>query len=365
MAEQVSEPRNNPLETPLRSVCTSNLPMILDQLGVSLAVSTYQAGKVILVRGDGDTLNTHFRNFAKPMGIAMSASRLAIGGSNTVWTYQNMPAVGRKLDPPGKHDACYLPRLVHVTGNIDIHEMAYAADGTLWLINTRFGALCTLEPDHSFNPRWKPPFLSALAPEDRCHLNGLAMLDGKPRYVTLLGETDSPGGWRANKRDGGLLMDITTNETLLRGLSMPHSPRWYQGRLWLLESGQGGLVCADLEAGTWRTVSRLPGFTRGISFVGPLAFIGLSQVRESATFSGIPLVERLTERTCGVWVVNIQSGETLAFLRFEAGVQEIFSVQVLPARFPEMLEWTDERMFTSYSLPDEALEAVPQALRQD
>ena len=213
------------------------------------------------------------------------------------------------------------------------------------------------------------PLSARYAPEDRCHLNGLALVEGRPRYVTALGETDTAGGWRANKRDGGILMDIETNSILLRGLSMPHSPRWYQGKLWFLESGQGSLAVADLKQGTWRTVAQLPGYTRGIDFLGPLAFIGLSQVRESATFSGIPLVERLRERTCGVWVVHIESGETLGFLRFEAGVQEIFAVQVLPGmRFPEILEWDDERLAHSYVLPDEALAQVklpsPEELEQ-
>ena len=160
------------------------------------------------------------------------------------------------------------------------------------------------------------------------------MVGGKPKYVTALGETDTPGGWRANKRSGGVLMDVERNEVLLRGLSMPHSPRLWAGRLWLLELGQGSLAYADLPNKTWHTVATLPGFTRGIDFAGPLAFIGLSQVRETAVFSGIPLVERLQERICGVWVVNVQTGEIVAFLRFETGVQEIFAVQIVPARFP-------------------------------
>jgi uncharacterized protein (TIGR03032 family) len=347
------------VDSSLRSVHTSNLPELFAQLQISLVVSTYQAGKVILVRNDGGSLNTHFRTFSKPMGIAADHSRLTIGGTNTVWYYRNMPAVAAKIDPPGKHDACYLPRDIHITGDIDIHEMAYDCDDTLWVVNTRFGCLCTLDKEYSFNPRWRPPFVSAYAPEDRCHLNGLAIKDGRPKFVTALGETDSAGAWRANKRSGGILMDIDSNEILLRGLSMPHSPRWYQDRLWLLESGQGTLVVADLAKGTWRTVVEVPGFTRGLDFFGPLAFIGLSQVRESATFSDIPLVEQLQERTCGVWVVHIETGQTVGFLRFEEGVQEIFAVQVLTGlKFPEILEWGDERISSSYVLPDEALAQV-------
>ncbi|MGI8738288.1 MAG: TIGR03032 family protein [Gammaproteobacteria bacterium] len=211
---------------PLHSVHTNNLPALFEQLQISLVISTYQAGKVIVVRKDGDALNTHFRTFLRPMGIAADTARLAIGGTNTVWYYRNVPAVAPKIEPAGRHDACYLPRRIHVTGDIDIHEMAYDRDGELWLVNTRFGCLCTVDPEHSFNPRWRSHFVSALAPEDRCHLNGLAMVDGRPKYVTALGATDTAGGWRANKAAGGVLMDIDRNEILLRGLSMPHSPRW-------------------------------------------------------------------------------------------------------------------------------------------
>lgn len=349
----------------LRSVYTTSLAELLERLGISLLVSTYQAGKVILVRYDRDSgaLNTHFRSFAKPMGLAAQGGRLAIGGQPAVWELHNMPALARKLAPASTHDACYLPRRIHITGDIDIHELAFDAAGELWLVNTRFGCLCTLDAAHSFHPRWRPPFVSAYAPEDRCHLNGLAMLDGRPRYVTALGETDTPGGWRVNKASGGILIDIETDEILLRGLSMPHSPRWYDGRLWLLESGQGSLAWVDLERGVWQHVCQVPGFTRGLDFHGPLAFIGLSQVRESATFSGIPLVERLSERTCGVWVVNIETGQTLGFLRFEAGVQEIFAVQVLPWRFPDLLEPDDPHLASAYVLPDAALAETPLAER--
>jgi uncharacterized protein (TIGR03032 family) len=348
---------------PLRSVYTSNFPDLLDQLGISLVVTTYQAGKVILVRkerapGAGDGLNTHFVAYQKPMGLAADGARLAIGSGNSIWFLRNMPAVAPKIEPLGQHDACYLHRHVHVTGDIDIHELAYGAGEELWFINTRFSALCTLDEISSFVPRWRPKFVSALAPEDRCHLNGLCMQNKRPKYVTALGETDTSGGWRANKKDGGLLIDIAHDRIVLRGLSMPHSPRLYADRLWLLESGQGSLATVDVKHGTWQTVATLPGFTRGIDFVGPLAFIGLSQVRESAVFSGIPLVERQADRICGVWVVNIQTGETVAFLRFEEGVQEIFAVQAIPARFPAVLDWTDERLKTSYALPDAALKEV-------
>lgn len=347
----------------LRSVHTTNLPDIFRQLGISLVVSTYQAGKLIVVRAEGTALNTHFRVYQKPMGIAVGQNKLAIGSAYQIWELHNIPAVGAKLQPA--HDACYLPRHSHITGDIDIHEMAYGSEG-LWFLNTRFSCLCSLDDTNSFVPRWRPPFVTAYDLSDRCHLNGLALVGGQPRYVTALGATDTPGGWRANKANGGLLMDIASNDILVRGLSMPHSPRWYRDTLWILESGCGTLAKVDPQRGTWQAVAQLPGFTRGIDFWGPLAFIGLSKIRETAVFSGLPITQQLSERICGVWVVNIETGETLGFLRFDEGVEEIFAVQVLPgAVYPEVLgdpRFADDDqhqlLSSSYTLPDAALQEI-------
>jgi len=360
-----------PDNEPMRSVHTNNFPHILNQLGISLVVSTYQAGKLIVLRADGQHINTHFRIFPKPMGIAANRNKIAIGCSNQIWELNNVPAVAPKVEPLGKHDACYLPRQSHITGDIDIHEMEWGGSDSsdLWFVNTRFSCLCTLDSQYSFVPRWRPNFVTALTPEDRCHLNGLAMVNHRPKYVTALGATNTIGGWRENKANGGILMDVESNEIISRGLSMPHSPRWYghnanlsgkAERLWVLESGHGSLSICDRYSGKLETVTSLPGFTRGIDFCGSLAFIGLSQVRETAVFSGIPLTEKLSERICGVWVVNLETGQTVAFLKFEDAVQEIFAVRVLPnIRFPEIIDWDEKLMGTSYILPDAALADVP------
>ncbi|MEM7020864.1 MAG: TIGR03032 family protein [Pseudomonadota bacterium] len=347
-------------EEPLRSVHTSNFPDILNQLGISLAVSTYQAGKLILLRADGQALNTHFRMFKKPMGMAASHEKLTIGTEWHIQELRNIPAVSQRLDPPNKHDACFLPRRSHVTGDIDIHEMAYVGD-ELWFVNTRFSCLCTLDEISSFVPRWRPPFISGYALEDRCHLNGLAVVDNRPKYVTALGETDEVEGWRKNKASGGILIDVETNEILCRGLSMPHSPRWYDNRLWVLESGKGNLSTVNPQTSEVTAVATLPGFTRGLDFIGRWAFIGLSQVRETAVFSGIPITESLQERISGVWMVDIHTGDIVAFLRFEDLIQEIFAVQILHGiRFPEVVDPDNEILANSYSLPDEALKDVVQ-----
>ena len=351
---------------PLRAVHTPNFPALLRQLGASLLVTTYQAGKLVMVRDEGDHLNTHFRAFQAPMGMALSGDRLAIGTHIQVWEFVNVPAVTAKLDPPGRHDGCYLPRSCHVTGNIQIHEMAWGAGNELWVVNTRFSCLCTLDGSASFAPRWRPPFVSALEPTDRCHLNGLGMVDGRPRYVTALGETDEPAGWRANKARGGILMDVASGEVITRGLSMPHSPRWYAGRLWVCESGAGTLGYIDPNSGKYEPIAAVPGFTRGLEFAGNFAFVGLSQVRESAVFSGIPITERLTaeERTCGVCVIDLTTGQVVALLRFETAVQEVFAVTVLPGRrYPDLINDDETLLENSFTVPDAALADVPAALR--
>jgi uncharacterized protein (TIGR03032 family) len=286
-----------------------------------------------------------------------------VATSLEIWEYHNLPAVARQLEPVGKHDACFLPRVAHVTGNIQTHEMAWA-DDELWFVNTRFSCLCTLDDQHHFVPRWKPSFISKLAPDDHCHLNGLGLYEGQPRFVTALGTTDTPAGWRDHKRDGGVLIDITTNEVLVSGLSMPHSPRWYADHLWVLNSGEGGVGRCDPGRRTYEPFAELPGFTRGLDFCGRYAFVGLSQVRESAVFSGIQIAERpQAERCCGVWVIDILTGEIVAWVKFEDAVQEIFAVCVVPnRRWPEITNTARELIANSFVLPDAALDAVQSEL---
>jgi uncharacterized protein (TIGR03032 family) len=347
-----------------RSSFTETFPELIEQLDISIFVTTYQANQLVVVRSDGaGGINTHFWPLPKPMGLAVDRSRLAVGTSQQIRQYRNLDTVPRRLEVAGPYDACYLARVAHVTGDIDIHEMAWAGN-ELWFVNTRFSCLCTLDGVSSFVPRWRPPFITGLAAEDRCHLNGLALgrdARGKevPLYVTCLAATNTPQGWREHKRKGGILLHVPGGEEIAGNLSMPHSPRLHEGRLWILESGTGELGFLEPGCGRYQGVARLPGFTRGLDFCGSLAFVGLSQVRESAVFSGIPIAERsLAERACGVWVVDLQTGKAVAFLRFETGVQEVFAVQVVPCvRYPELVH-DDGILADAFDLPPAALADV-------
>lgn len=346
-----SQQASDPGASPLRSVYTGSMPQLLRQMGSSILVSTYQTGKLIALREQNGTLNTHFRGFDKPMGMAQAPGRLILGSRLEVWDYRNMPEAAQKVEPPGSHDACFLPRNRHYTGDIAVHEMGFAG-GELWLVATSFSCLATLDSDHSFVPRWAPPFISELAPEDRCHLNGMCVVDDAVKYVTALGTTNEGGGWRETKATGGVLMDVPSGEVVAPNLSMPHSPRWHDGKLWVLESGKGEIGTVDLDTGEVEVVCQLPGFTRGLSFYGNHAFVGLSQIRETATFGGLPLAERVKDRLCGVWAVNLGTGEISGFLRFQDLVQEIFAVEILAGiRYPEIAEERSELTSRSFLLP--------------
>jgi uncharacterized protein (TIGR03032 family) len=322
-----SSPRRGDRE--VRYEHSLNVAPLLARLEASLLISTYQAGKLVVVGGRHDGLSMAFHNFEHPMGVAAKPGSIAVAGRTQVWFLRNKPDIAPRLDPPGTFDACFLTQLAQMTGEIQAHEMAWARD-ELWVVNTLFSCLCTLHSSYSFVPRWRPPFISGLAPEDRCHLNGLAMADGKPKYVTAMSETDTPAGWRPDKVNTGCLIDVPTGRTVARGFAMPHSPRVYRGNVWLLDSGRGRLVRVDPADGSVETVAELPGYTRGLAFCGGLAMVGLSKIRETSTFGGVPIAEDRQKLKCGVAVVDLGTGRTVSMLEFKSGVDEIFDVAVLP-----------------------------------
>ncbi|HMF13114.1 MAG TPA: TIGR03032 family protein [Gemmataceae bacterium] len=354
-----SSPPAPPAPVAFHYTQTDSFVAVLHQLQASLLVTTYQANKLLVARAAGNGVSTLVRSFDQPMGLAADARGMTIGTRTQVWTFRNAPDIAPRIEPAGQHDACYLPRSCHVTGDIRVHELAWVGE-ELWIVNTRFSCLCTLDPDYSFVPRWQPPFITDLTADDRCHLNGLAVIDGRPKYATALGETDAPHGWRPNKPHGGILIDIPSGAIVARGLSIPHSPRWHDGKLWLLESGTGRLVVIELATGQWQTVAELPGFTRGLVLAGPYAFIGLSQIRETSAMNGVPLVERRGELKCGVAVVDLRSGRLAALLEFQTAVEEIFDVQLLPGlRFPEVIGFQKDTMHHTFIVPAGASNFLP------
>jgi uncharacterized protein (TIGR03032 family) len=329
---------------------TPSFAELVRRFGVSVLVSTYQANKLLVARAARDGLSILVRSLERPMGIAIAPGRFAIGTRNQVWEFLNDPSLAPRVEPSGTHDACYLPRISHVTGDIGIHEMAWSGD-ELWLVNTRFSCLCTLDRNYSFIPRWLPPFVTTLAAEDRCHLNGLCLVEGRPRYVTALGATNQKDGWRSGKANGGVVIDVPAGEIIARGLCMPHSSRWYDGRLWVLESGTGRLLALDAN-GSRVIVAELPGFARGLTFIGRTAFIGLSKIRSTSAMDGVPLAVKRSELRCGIAVVDLDHGTILGMLEFQTAVEEIFDVQLMfDTQFPEVIGFQKDDLNHIFVVP--------------
>lgn len=310
---------------------SANLPALLERLDVSVLLSTYQAGRVVSIGSHQGKLQIGFSRFDQAMGLTRTPTGIAVGSRDGIWSLPANRELAARIKPEGEHDIAFLARSCHYTGPLMGHDLAWA-DGRLWLVNTLFNGLVTIEGDWSFVPQWQPPFIGGWEPGDRCHLNGLAISeDGRaPAYVTALGETDVENGWREHKATGGCLIHVPTDEVVLRGLSMPHSPRVYNGDIYLLDSGHGELICLKPPNYERRTVAVLPGFTRGLDCFASHAFVGLSQIRETAVFGGLPVQQKQNDLRCGMAIVDLNSNSVVGLLWFTAGLQEIFSVAVLP-----------------------------------
>lgn len=332
----------------------------------SLAFTTYQTGKLFLVGrksagGAGapmseadQALSIFERTYNHCMGMCASPDGRTIWLSTRfqIWRLEQAPANavpyrptdgtatdGDEQQPPPQwvgrgYDFAYIPRVGYTTGHIDVHDLAVDADGRLIFVNTMFGCLATLSERASFKPLWRPPFLSALVPEDRCHLNGLAMRSGRPAFVTVVSRSDVADGWRDKRQDGGCVLDVATGEAVCTGLSMPHSPRWYRDRLWVLNSGTGEFGQVELASGRFVPVAFCPGYLRGLAFQGDFAIVTLSKPRH-VSFQGLALDDRLRQKgaepQCGLQIIDLRSGSVSHWLRLDGTlVTELYDAVVLP-----------------------------------
>lgn len=299
---------------------------------LSLGFTTYQAGKLFLVglQPDG-RLSVFERTYNRCLGLWSNGQTVWMSSLYQLWRFENVLAPGTSS---AGHDRLYVPQVGYMTGDLDIHDLAVEASGRVVFVNTLFGCLATISETHHFVPLWKPPFLSRLAAEDRCHLNGLALEHGKAKYVTAVSQSDVPDGWRDRRHDGGCVIDVESSEIIATGLSMPHSPRVYRDKLWLLNSGTGYFGFIDRATGQFEKVPFCPGYLRGLSFHGDYAIVGMSKSRASKTFSGLALDENLkasdAEARCGVQVIDLKSGDVVHWIRIEGVVSELYDVVGLP-----------------------------------
>jgi uncharacterized protein (TIGR03032 family) len=315
----------------------------LGQMGASLAFTSYQTGKLFLVgRLKDGRVSIHQQTFPRAMGVSAHKDRLYLGSLFQVWRLENVLAPHERAN--ADFDALYVPRNAQTIGDVDIHELGIDANGRVIFVNTRFSCLATFSPRFGFKPLWKPPFISKLAAEDRCHLNGLAMADGVPRYVTAVSRSDSLTGWRERRHQGGVLIDLADDRIVTEHLSMPHSPRLHHGQLWALDSGRGQLIRIDPLTGAVEDIAFCPGFLRGLAFLGHHALVTVSLPRGGA-FDGLALDDELKRRDaepwCGVLVIDTRAGGIVEFIRLVGEIRELFDIAVVPRAVCPMAIGTD------------------------
>jgi len=370
METEKSEESTEP-EFDFSSTATDNFAKILKALNISLAVTSYKSARLILVRSDGETIDTNLKAFPRPMGIYADENHITLGTFNQVLEFKRADDIlesikNGSLDNTGnfstkvlekdkekmqelkeqrdeeiaevrKADALYLPRASLTTGMINIHDIAWGDEG-LWVVNSTFSCLSTLSPDNSFVARWKPKFISKLVPEDRCHLNGMAMLNGKPKYVTTFNMEDSRDSWSEGRIDYGTLIDIDTDEILIEGMIMPHSPKVYKGEVYVCESGLGVVWRYNPITKEKAQVVKLQGFTRGLYFYGGVMFVGLSQVRASEIKTPSPISTMYDETYAGVWMINLEDNTEIGHIKFDGDVDQIYDIAIIPdSTMPELL----------------------------
>ena len=328
----------------------------LGQHKCSIAFTSYQSGRLFLIGllPDGK-VSLHQQAFQRAMGVHAGRDRLYLGGLYQIWRLENTLNANERANKA--FDALYVPRNAQTTGDIDVHELAVDQKGRCIFVNTKFSCLATLSPRFGFRPLWKPKFISQLAPEDRCHLNGMAMEDGYPRYVTAVSQSDIVSGWRERRHEGGVIIDIENDRVVTDQLSMPHSPRVHNGKLWALDSGRGYLIQVDRETGEKTDIAFCPGFLRGLSFVGHHALVTVSKPRKG-NFDGLALDDELKSRDgepwCGVLIVDTRTGSIVEFIKLVGVIEELFDVAVIAGKTCPMAVGTQSSEIQSlYSFEQE------------
>jgi uncharacterized protein (TIGR03032 family) len=314
---------------PLGCRATPGFVKILHEAGISVMISTYQAGKVVLISAKNEQQLIQFpRTFKKPMGIALAGQRLAIATSNEVVVFGNSPGQGSHYPKkPNVYDIVYIPRAKYYTGEIDLHDIQFTRHGLL-AVNTRFSNVSLIDDEFSFKEVWRPSFITQQVPEDFCHLNGMVVVHDKPKYLTALGETNTTKGWKPGKANGGILIDADSQDIILRNLPMPHSPRLFKEGLFVLLSATGELARVSIENRSYEVVHQFNGFVRGLDRIGDFLFVGLSKLRTtSVAFGDLPIAAH--SPMCGVVIFHLPSRKVIGELKYENSVEEIYEVKIL------------------------------------
>jgi uncharacterized protein (TIGR03032 family) len=298
----------------------------------SFAITSYQSGRLLLVGTMPDgTVSVDQQAFSRAMGLSWAPGRLYLASRVQLWELANILSPGELAG--GRFDVSLMPRKTYITGDIDVHEVHLDHAGRPIFVNTLHSCLATVDEIHSFRPIWKPPFISELAREDRCHMNGFGMAGGRPKYVTAVSASDVADGWHGRPLPKGVLIDVETDRIVTDDLAMPHSPRAVGDQVYLLDSGRGFLVRIDPKTGAKTDIAFCPGFLRGLAIAGNYALVTVSKPRYG-NFQDLPITREMELRQaspmCGVLVIDLAAGEIVEWLKLEGDIQELFTVVLMP-----------------------------------
>lgn len=317
--------------TPFSCQYSPQVPELLSKLNCTIAITTYQAGKVVFISPKDENYLVQLpRNFQKPMGMSLSGEKLALACKDEIVVFKNSNQLATHYPKaPKKYDALYLPRMTYHTGALDIHDLSFGQNDQLFAVNTLFSCIVKIDGNYNFTPYWKPPFIDKIVSEDRCHLNGLALKNGKPKYATAFNEGNTARSWREKITTSGVIFDLETNETIVKNLPMPHSPRLFGDELLVLLSATGELAKINVQNGSYKVVCKIGGFVRGMSFHKDYAFIGLSKLRQnSSTFAKLPFAKKANQS--GIVIVHIPTASIVGKINYLTSVDEIYDVDIIP-----------------------------------
>jgi len=352
----------NPI-TPFACKYTPQIPELLLKLNCSIVISTYQAGKLIFLSPkDENNLIQLPRTFNKPMGVAYDQlnGKLAVACKDEVIQFSNSKDLATHYPKsPGKYDSLFLPRQTFHTNDLDIHDLRFGTNGELFAVNTLFSCIVKIDAEFNFTPFWNPPFIDSIVSEDRCHLNGMVMQNGKPKYATAFNRGNSIQSWRENKTKTGIVIDIDTNEIICEGLPMPHSPLLYKNELYVLLSATGELVKIDPAEKNYKVICKPGGFVRGMAVHKDYIFIGTSKLRKnSSAFSDLPVTNEQNE--AGISIFYLPTGSLVGKITYLSSVDEIYDVMILPDFIrPNILNTINDEYKSAVMMPGKTFWAKP------
>jgi uncharacterized protein (TIGR03032 family) len=333
-----------------------NVPELLQKLNCSIAISTYQAGKLVFISAkDENSLTQLPRNFQKAMGIAEDHKndKLALACKDEIIVFKNSTELAHYYPKsPNKYDALYMPRATYHTGALDIHDLSFGKNEELYAVNTLFSSIVKIDSNYNFTPFWSPPQIDKITGEDRCHLNGMAMQKGIPKYATAFNNGNTAQSWRDKITESGVIYDIEKNKIIARNLAMPHTPRIFNNELYVLLSATGELVKINKDNGSYEVIVKIGGFVRGMSLHKDYLFIGQSKLREkSSTFGKLPFAKDANQ--AGIVIIHLPTKSIAGKITYLNSLDEIYDIHIFADKIrPNILNTLTDDYKEGLSIPE-------------